>query len=266
MKRFWADYTSEAFSKLPHERLIAVLPIGAVEQHGPHLPLSVDATVAHVIARRLAEALPDANPALFLPTQSIGKSDEHLRYPGTLTLGPQTLTAVLSELGECVARAGIRKFVLLNAHGGNVPILDVVARDLRVRLDLLVFRVNWWDAGLPPGLYSERELRHGIHAGDMETSVMLALDPDNAEPELARDFRPRTRDWESEYRHLSLARGARPAWQAQDLHPAGACGDASAATAERGETTIAYAVDRLAELFEDIDRAPLSWLDRAPAW
>ena len=266
MKRFWVEYTSEAFSRLPHERLIAVLPVGAVEQHGPHLPLSVDAFVAETLAKRLAEALPDGSPAIFLPAQAITKSNEHDRYPGTLTLSVATLIAAWCEIGACVARAGVRKLVLLNAHGGNVPVMDIVARELRVRHGMLVFCVNWWQLGLPEGMYSPDEQRHGIHAGDMETSVMLALDPDNVDLGKARDFRSRTREWESEYRHIGLGRGARPAWQIQDLHPSGACGNAAAASAAKGESTLAFTIERLVEVFEDIDRAPLCALEGEPEW
>ena len=266
MKRFWAEYTSEAFSRLPHEQLIAVLPVGAVEQHGPHLPLSVDALVADEIARRLAVALPEESHAIFLPTQSIAKSNEHVSYSGTLTLSVETLIAAWCEIGACVARAGVRKLVLLNAHGGNVPVMDIVARELRVRHEMLVFCVNWWSLGLPEGLYEREEVTHGIHAGDMETSVMLALDPVNVDMAKARNFRPRSCQWEAEYRHVSLGRGARPAWQIQDLHPSGACGNAAAASAAKGEATLAFAVERLVEVFNDVERASLDPLKSAPDW
>ncbi len=266
MKRFWIEYTSEAFSSLPHERLIAVLPVGAVEQHGPHLPLSVDAQVADTLAKRLAKALPEDNPAIFLPTQSIAKSNEHLCYPGTMTLSAETLIAAWSEIGACVARSGVRKMVFLNAHGGNVPVMDIVARELRVHHGMLVFCVNWWGLGLPEGLYPKNEEKHGIHAGDMETSVMLALDPDNVNMARARDFRPRTHEWESEYRHVSLGQGARPAWQIQDLHPSGACGNAAAASSDKGEATLVFAVERLVEVFKDVERMPLDNLGTEPSW
>ena len=266
MKRFWTEYTSEAFSRLPRERLIAVLPVGAVEQHGPHLPLSVDALVADELARRLAEALPNESHAIFLPTQSIAKSNEHIRYPGTLTLSAETLIAAWCEIGACVARSGVRKLVILNAHGGNVPVMDVVARELRVRHEMLVFCVSWWGLGLPEGLYPPEELKHGIHAGDMETSVMLSLDPGNVDMAKARNFRSRSRDWEAGFRHVSIAQGARPAWQIQDLHPSGACGNSAAASTDKGEATLAFAVERLVEVLDDVERAPLSALETEPDW
>ena len=266
MKRFWIEYTSEAFSRLPHEQLIAVLPVGAVEQHGPHLPLSVDALVADELARRLAEALPEESHVIILPTQSIAKSNEHVSYAGTLTLSVETLIAAWCEIGACVARAGVRKLVLLNAHGGNVPVMDIVARELRVRHEMLVFCVSWWGLGLPEGLYSPEERKHGIHAGEMETSVMLALDPGNVNMAKARDFQSRSREWEAEYRHVSLGEGARPAWQIQDLHASGACGDASAASTEKGEATLAFAVERLVEVLDDVERVPLGALGTRPDW
>ena len=266
MKRFWIDHTSEEFSRLPHERLIAVLPLGAVEQHGPHLPLSVDACVVDALARKVAAALPADSPAVFLPTQAIGKSNEHLSYPGTLTLSAETVIAAWCEIGASVARAGVRKMVLFNSHGGNIPVIDIVARELRVRHEMFVVSMNWWAGGLPEGMYPPDELRHGIHAGDMETSVMLSLDPDNVDMARARNFHSRTRDWEADSRHLSLARGARPAWQIEDLNPAGACGNAAAATLEKGEATVAFAVERLVEVLADIDRVSLDGLANKPEW
>lgn len=266
MKHYWSDYTSEAFSRLDRERIVAVLPVGATEQHGPHLPLSVDATIADGVVRRTAGKLPEDSPVLFLPTQAIGKSNEHSRYPGTLTLGAETLMRVWSEIGACVAASGVRKLVLLNSHGGQISVMDTVARDLRVRHSMMVFSVNWFGLGMPEGVYSAHEQRHGIHAGDMETSVMLALTPDLVDMDKAEDFRPLTETFERDWRHISLAGGAKPAWQVQDMNRAGACGNAAAATAQKGEATLDHAADRLVELLAEVERAPLSWLDNEPAW
>ena len=266
MRRRWSDHTSEAFAALDRDRLIAVLPVGATEQHGPHLPMSVDARVADALVAGLIERLPEDSPALFLPTQAVGKSDEHLRYPGVLSHSAGTLIAMWCEIGACVARSGVRKMVLLNSHGGNVPVMDIVARELRVRHRMLAFCVNWFGLGTPEGLYEADELAHGVHAGDMETSVMLALDPANVAMERARDFRPRNAEWARDFAHIGLGRGAKPGWQIQDLHPEGACGDAAAATAGKGEATLDFALDRLVEVLAEIDRAPLDWLDARPAW
>ncbi|TNF19860.1 MAG: creatininase family protein [Rhodobacteraceae bacterium] len=264
MKRFWAEYSRHAFARLDHARLIAVQPIGAIEQHGPHLPMSVDSCTVTAIARRLAEALPEDSPALILPTQAVCKSDEHIDFPGTLTLSGDTFLRVLTEIGASVARAGVRKIVFLNGHGGNIPAMDLAARELRVTRNMMSFSVNWFGFGLPEGLFSETERSHGIHAGDMETSVMLALDPDNVDMELAQDFRSRGQDLAERFTHIGLGRAAKPGWKTQDLNTAGACGEAHLASAAKGQATLDHAVARLVEAMAEIDSLPLSWLDQTP--
>lgn len=266
MKRYWSDYTSEAFSRLDRESLVAVLPVGATEQHGPHLPMSVDHAIVEGVVEATIKRLPTESRAIFLPAIPVGKSNEHARYPGTLTLSGETLIRVWSEIGASVAASGVRKLVLLNSHGGQISIMDVVARDLRIRHAMMVFSLNWFGLGMPDGVYSAEESAHGIHAGDMETSVMLALTPDLVDMQKARDFRSLNAGFPEEFRHISLAAGAKPAWQVQDMHPEGAAGNAANATAEKGRATIDHAADRLVECLAEIERAPLSWLDTEPAW
>lgn len=266
MKRFWADYTSEEFSRLEHDRIIAVLPVGAIEQHGPHLPLAVDAAVADGLARRLAEKLPADSPVLFLPTQSVGKSDEHLHFPGTLTLSAETLARLWTEIGASVARSGVRKIVLLNSHGGQIATMDIVVRDLRIEHNMLAFSVNWFGFGLPDGLFSDDEQLVGIHAGDIETSIMLAMHPELVNMENARNFRPLTDTLIRDFSHIRIGGGAKLGWQSQDLNPAGACGNAYLATAEKGQETLDFVTDKLVEVFAEIDRADLSWLNNKPEW
>lgn len=264
MKRFWADHSRHEFSKLDHDRLIAVQPIGAIEQHGPHLPMSVDACTVSAVARRMADALPDDSPALILPTQAVCKSDEHIDFPGSLTLTGETFLRVLTEIGASVARAGVRKMVFLNGHGGNIPAMDLAARQLRVSQNMMTFSVNWFGFGMPEGLYSETERAHGIHAGDMETSVMLALDPDNVNMQKAQDFRSRGQDLAENFEHIGLGRPAKIGWKTQDLNVFGACGEAHLASAEKGVATLDHAVGKLVEAMAEIDRIPLSWLDQSP--
>ncbi|MBI1621697.1 creatininase family protein [Aquamicrobium zhengzhouense] len=265
MKRYWAEYTSEEFSRLDHENIVAVLPVGAIEQHGPHLPLNVDAAVVDGMTKEIVKRLPDTSKVLFLPTQPVGKSNEHSRYPGTLTFSAQTLISMWCELGACVAASGVRKLVLFNGHGGHISTMDIVARELRVRHDMLVFSVNWFGFGMPEGVYSAHEDKHGIHAGDMETSVMLEFHPDLVDMSKAQNFATLTETFEKEFKHIKLA-GAKPGWQMHDMNPYGAAGNALAATAEKGRKTIDFAADRLVEVLEEIQRAPLSWLDNTPAW
>ncbi len=266
MKRYWADYSSREFAALNREKLIAVLPLGAIEQHGPHLPMSVDTATVEGVVSRLAEHLPESSPVVFLPTQAVTKSNEHSAYPGSLTLSAETLLRVWTEIGACVARSGVRKIVLLNGHGGNIPAMDIVARELREKHKMMAFALSWFAAGMPEGVFSERELRHGIHAGDMETSVMLARDPGNVDRSEARDFPSQAESWARDTPSIALPGPAKPAWLTQDLSSAGACGEAHLASAEKGAATLDHAVARLLDIFDEIDRAPLSRLDTQPDW
>lgn len=256
-KRKWVDFSAREFAELDRGGIVAVLPLGATEQHGPHLPMSVDACIADGIVERLASRLPAESPVLFLPTQAVTKSVEHSDYPGTLHLSFETVVRVWVEIGACVARAGVRKLVLLNAHGGNVAAMDVAARELRFRESMSVFSLNWFGVGMPEGVFSEREQAHGIHAGDMETSVMLALDPANVDMAFAEDFRSGAEDFASRYPGIALSGPAKPAWLMQDMNPAGACGEAHLATAEKGRATLDHAADRLVGILRSIERFPV---------
>ncbi len=260
--RFWADYTARDFAALPRDRLIAVLPVGAVEQHGPHLPLSVDQAILDGILAATVPLIPADLPALILPTLPVGKSDEHSAYPGTLTFSATTLMAMWTDIGDSVARAGVRKLVILNSHGGQIAPMDIVARDLRIRHKMLVVAANWFAMGLPEALFPAEELRFGIHAGDMETSVMRALHPDLVQMDRARDFRPSVADLGT--RHLGLTPAGKLAWMAQDLHPAGAAGNASLATAEKGRAVIDHAARQIVTLLAEVHALPLDPLDRQP--
>ncbi|MBP8780743.1 MAG: creatininase family protein, partial [Alicycliphilus sp.] len=188
--RFWADLSTRDFAEARTWGLaaqtVAVLPVAAVEQHGPHLPLSVDAALLDGVIQAALPLLPAELPVLFLPPQQLGLSTEHRSYPGTLTLSPSTLIALWTELGECVARAGIKKLLLLNGHGGNVSPMDIVARELRQRCGLLVYSSSWFGLPLPDavsGLFSAQEHRFGIHGGEIETSMMLHLAPETVHME-----------------------------------------------------------------------------------
>jgi creatinine amidohydrolase len=259
-RRFWQDMSTEEFADLDAARVIAVLPVGAIEQHGPHLPVATDACINQGVLARALEQMPDDLPVTVLPMLPVGKSNEHLAFPGTLTLSAETLIRVWTEVGECVARAGIRKLVLFNSHGGQPQIMDIVARDLRVRHAMLVVAWSWYASGVPAGLFGEAEVRHGIHAGAVETSMMLHLRPDLVRMDLAADFPPLMRELAGDYRHLSPTGAGRLAWMAQDLHPSGACGDARDADADRGCALVEHAAQTLIALLREIDRYPLDRL------
>lgn len=265
--RFWADYTTQDFAQHlasgQAARTIAVLPVAATEQHGPHLPLSVDTVLVEgVVAASLAH-LPDALNVLILPTQAVGLSPEHAQFAGTLTLKTETVIRLWTDMGESVAAAGIQKLVLFNAHGGNVSVMDVVARDLRARLGLLVYSVSWFNLPLLDDhghdvnqRFSAEEHRFGIHGGDIETSMMLALDPAQVDMTQAQNFQSSAQDRAQKFAILGNGKSAKLGWQMQDYNPAGAVGNAAAATAEKGRALVEAAGRSLAQLLEEIDRLP----------
>jgi creatinine amidohydrolase len=255
---WWWDLSTRDFAALDAEEAVAILPVGAVEQHGPHLPVRVDAAINAGIVARAVELMPPDLMALVLPMMPVGKSDEHLAFPGTLTLSHETLARVWYELGECVHRAGIRKILFLNSHGGQPQLLEIVCRDLRVKLGMFAVSLMWPRLIDMDALFPREENRHGIHAGQSETSVMLHLHPDLVEMDLAENFVPLSVEIERESEMLSPDGGARFGWQAQDLHPKGACGDATKATPELGRITVERSAARLVKLVEEISRYPLS--------
>ncbi len=269
--RFWADLSTRDFALRQDSGLaaqtVAVLPVAAIEQHGPHLPVSVDATLVDGIVAASLPHLPALAPVLFLPTQAVGKSDEHIRFPGTLTLSAETVIRVWAEIGESVARAGVRKLVLFNSHGGQVSVMDIVARELRRRCDMLVFSTSWYTLPLgeaAEGRFPPEEHRFGIHAGDIETSMMLALRPGLVDMARARDFRSTSQDRAERYPVLGNGRSAKLGWQMQDYHPAGAAGNAAAATADKGRAMVEAAGLQLARLLQEVVQLPLSTLVERP--
>lgn len=268
---FWADLTTRHFAQLAAspgiDRVVAVLPVAATEQHGPHLPVSVDTTLVNGVIEAAVPHLPAGLPVLFLPTQQVGKSNEHIRFPGTLTLSAQTVIGIWMELGACVARAGIRKLVLFNSHGGQVSLMDIVARDLRTAHDLIVYSSNWYSLPLGDavtGLFPAHEHRFGIHAGDMETSMMLALREQYVDMGRAQDFRSSSEERAAQYPILGNGTSAKLGWQMQDYNPAGAAGNAAAATAAKGHALIDAAGLQLAQLLQEVSDLPLSTLRAKP--
>ena len=268
---FWSDLTSRHFSQMAAspdvDHVVAVLPVAATEQHGPHLPVSVDTTLVDGVIAATLPHLKDSLPVLFMPTQQIGKSNEHIRFPGTLTLSAQTLISVWMELGACVARAGLKKLVLLNSHGGQVSVMDIVARDLRSAHDLIVYSTNWYTLPLGAevlGLFPPDEHRFGIHAGDMETSMMLALREKYVDMAQARDFRSTARERAAKYPILGNGSSAKLGWQVQDYNAMGAAGNAAIATAAKGHAILNAAGLQLASLLQEVSDLPLSTLNPAP--
>ncbi|HEV2957854.1 MAG TPA: creatininase family protein [Xanthobacteraceae bacterium] len=263
LKRDWAEMTWEDFADADPS-WVAVLPLAAVEQHGPHLPLGTDAFIVEAYLARARKLLPDAPKATFLPSHAIGTSHEHRAFAGTLTLAPETLVHGLAEIGESVHRAGVRKLVFANGHGGNVAALDLVALDLRARLGMLAVPCSFARFGYPDGLFAPQEIAHGIHGGDVETSIMLAARPDLVRTDLAKNFVPASAAMAREFKRLRAGEPVGFGWMSQDLNPSGAIGDATLATAAKGEAALAHGARAFAELLEDVARFDLARLGKGP--
>ncbi|MGV8833352.1 MAG: creatininase family protein [Devosia sp.] len=251
-KIWWTDFAAREFENLDADKTIAILPIAAVEQHGPHLPVGTDTIINTSMMELLVASAPADLDIRVLPVQAIGKSNEHIWAKGTLTHTATNLIDAWTQIGLEVARAGIRKIVFVNSHGGNEEIMGIVTRELRVRAGMLAVKSGW--RFTPDGVLSDLERRHGIHGGDAETSLILNFRPDLVDMSRAEDFVSIAARDEQQFRHLrpTGAFGHVYAWIASDINPAGAVGNATLATAEKGkliaEANVAGMLDMLAEV------------------
>ncbi len=256
--RSWLDLSTEDFRTRDMSRTIAVLPVAAIEQHGPHLPVGVDTLINEGYLARTRALVPEDLDVLFLPVQAVGKSNEHLAFPGTITLTAETVIRAWTEIGESVHRAGCRKLVFVNSHGGNIAVIDIVTRELRVRFGMLAVNAAWHRLGYPDGVFSAHEMRHGIHGGDAETSLMLAFRPDTVQMDRAQDFEPRTVEMARDFKYLNAVQPIGLGWMSQDLNPAGAMGNAANATRDKGEATADYGARAFIDLLREVDTFQLS--------
>jgi creatinine amidohydrolase len=257
ISRHWWDLTTEEFSSLDMARAVALLPVCAVEQHGPHLPLRVDAAINAGIVQRALELLPPDLPLLVLPAQNVGKSDEHIAFPGTLSIQYETLGRLWFDLAESVFRAGCRRIIFFNSHGGQPQLIDIVCRDLRVRLNMLAVNCAWFNVTEMTDLFEPEELRYGIHGGAVETSLMLYLHPELVKMDRARNFVSRAIAIEARSSVLRIEGSTGIGWQTQDLNEAGACGDATRADASLGKQLLERAAQALVALAGDVSRYPM---------
>ena len=261
--RDWTDIRTDV-TGTGRARWIAVLPLAATEQHGPHLPFETDVLIAQAYLARVREELAADLPVTFLPIERIGISSEHTDFPGTLTLSPEVAIGKWMALGESVAKAGLRKLVIVTSHGGNSAAMSLVAQELRTHHHMLVVATSWGRLSAPETLFSAEEVEHGIHGGAIETSIMLARYGEQVQRDRIANFRPSTIAMKKDFRWLSAQRPAPFAWQVQDLHPSGAVGDATLATAEKGERLIDQGSKAFCELLAEVDRFDLQLLSNRP--
>lgn len=251
-KRYFPYLTWKEIAEMPHkENTVIIQPIGAIEQHGHHLPIAVDSAISLGVLGKALAQLDDTIPAYALPCLYYGKSNEHAGFPGTITLSAETLLSVIKEMAASIYSSGFRKLVLMNSHGGQPQIMEIAARDLhQEHPDFKVFPFFTWHVPNITGeLISKQELEHGIHAGDAETSIMLSLLPEQVKMDLAVKEYPQNLPQDS----LLSMEGKLPfAWLTKEVSTTGVMGDATVATSEKGDRILASLADGWVAVIKDV--------------
>ena len=257
----WQSLTTSDIEEIIKRDPVAVLPLAAVEQHGPHLPLSTDLEIGRGILQSAFDLLPADFPALVLPAQPIGSSAEHLSFSGTLSFDDDLMTAVIVEVGRGLSSAGVRRLVLSNAHGGNRAAMDLAGLRLRREEGLLVVKASYFNFPPPEGIeISETEWRHGLHGGTVETSMMLHLRPDLVHTDQIVKSRSMGKELEAGRSRIGSQGSASFSWLAEDLSSSGVVGDARLADAEKGRLLIEHYARTLSGVIEDTLAFPLERL------
>lgn len=261
MPRRWDELATSELDDWARRSAVAVVPLAAIEQHGPHLPLSTDRIIGEGIVEAAARDAASDVPLLLLPTLALGTSAEHAAFGGTLSLDAATLETTLFDVGASVARAGLRRLVLVNSHGGNRAVVDVSALRLRTTLEMLVVKAHTFRFPPPDGVdLPEREWTHGLHGGAVETAMMLHLRPDLVRQDAIRSFPSLGEEMEATLKHLRPEGPASFAWTADDLNSEGVVGDASLADPRIGEQLVTHYAAYLADVLRDAHRFPLDRL------
>ena len=257
---YWQDLTTADFGRVDAERTVGLLPVAAVEQHGPHLPLATDALINEALVRATLDRAPDGATLLVLPAQNVGLSPEHTSFAGTLSIRDTTLLDAWTDIGRSVARTGVRKLIVLNTHGGQKTLVDLLAVRLRSELGMLVVRTTYFAFGSLPGLFDPAEVVHDIHGGEVETSLLLHIKPELVRTAALADFKGLPHELAARNKLLGAEKPVGIGWRAEDLNPSGACGNAARADGRRGAEHLSYLADRLAALVNEVAATPLTIL------
>lgn len=261
---YWQDLTTTDFACVDPARTIALLPVAAIEQHGPHLPLATDALINQGVVVQTLQRLPPSASVLVLPVLTIGDSLEHTAFPGTLSADLDDLLGLWLAVGRSVARAGVKKLVIFNSHGGQRAHVDLAALRLRVHHGLLVVRAHSFSFGVPPGLFEAEELAHGLHGGAVETSLVMHLRPDLVRTAKLADFASRGAALARRGGLLGAEKPVGIGWMTQDLNAQGACGNATAASADKGARLLDHMAGSLAQLLAEVEAMPVPASESKP--
>lgn len=248
----WQDLCTTDFARVDPQRTVALLPVSATEQHGPHLPLATDAVINEGLVREAMRRLPADASVLVLPALTVGDSLEHTAFAGTLSADLHALHGLWLSIGRGVAGAGVRKLVIFNSHGGQRALVDQVALRLRVECAMLVVRAHSFALGMPAGLFDANELAHGIHGGAVETSLMLHLRPELVRRDALADFASAGAAMARRGGWLGAEKPIGIGWMTQDLNPHGACGNAALASADKGAALLRHGGQSLADLLAEV--------------
>ena len=253
-QRYFPYLTWTEIEQMPDKKNVVIIqPVGAIEQHGPHLPIAVDSAISVGVIGKALEQLEANIPAYALPCLYYGKSNEHDGFPGTITLSANTLLSVIQEMAQSIYRAGFRKLVLMNSHGGQPQIMEIAARDMhQSHPDFAVFPLFTWRVpNMTKDLITVQEQEYGIHAGDAETSIMLSLLPGQVNMENAVKEYPQGLPQDS----LLDMEGKLPfAWLTRELSQSGVMGDATVATKEKGDRILQSLAAGWVRVIKDIYR------------
>jgi creatinine amidohydrolase len=259
--RRWAETGRAQLASIDLDTAVAVLPIAALEQHGPHLPFGVDLIICDGLLQRAQATWTGSCDVVSLPSIPVGKSDEHSAFAGTLSVEAGTLVETIVEIGHGIAASGFRRLIIVSSHGGNSEVMGIAGRRLRLEADMLVVPTSWARMGTPDGLVGEEERRNGIHGGEIETSLILHIRPDLVDMDQAEDFVSSARGMEGDFDVLRGGGGTGFSWAAQDLNASGAVGNAAAARAATGAAIAAFQVERFCKLVRDVSRFDLDRLE-----
>ena len=253
MTSFFAEeLTAPEFAHFVNAQTVGVLPVAAIEPHGPHLPLSTDCDIARGHLAHVADVVADETNVLILPLQTIGHSLEHQGFAGAFTHSAETLLRSWIDIAHVFHAAGGRRLIVVSSHGGNSEVVSLLVMRLRVELDMLAVTASWQRFGYPEGLFDPREPAYGVHGGEIETSLMLHYWPEAVRTDKLEDFASAAETWDAESKEMKTHGRIRPGWMTQDLNPLGAVGNAAAATAEKGRAAAQHQLNGFGELIADV--------------